>query len=108
MQPFLGRAVAHSFEDSTLVEAVKQASSETEAGYSGSLSPCGTQYVRAAVRKCGTNENSGFLPDEKVVFFLTGYMGAVNYNIRPSDAVAVCGCGPVAQFAAGSCWAPAE
>ena len=48
------------------------------------------------------------LPDEKVVFlsdiFPTGYMAAEQAHIEPGDAVAVWGCGPVAQFAICSAW----
>src|SRR5262249_30188069 len=36
--------------------------------------------------------------------FPTGYMGAVNCDIKPGDTVAIWGCGPVGQFAIRSCF----
>jgi threonine dehydrogenase-like Zn-dependent dehydrogenase len=73
-------------------------------GYSGGQA----QYARVPFADVGPIKIPNFLPDEKVVFlsdiFPTGYMGAINCDIRPGDTVAVWGCGPVAQFAIRSCF----
>jgi threonine dehydrogenase-like Zn-dependent dehydrogenase len=73
-------------------------------GYSGGQA----QYARVPFADVGPVKIPNFLPDEKVVFlsdiFPTGYMGAINCDIRPGDTVAVWGCGPVAQFAIRSCF----
>jgi threonine dehydrogenase-like Zn-dependent dehydrogenase len=73
-------------------------------GYSGGQA----QYARVPFADVGPIKIPNSLPDEKVVFlsdiFPTGYMGAVNCDIRPGDTVAVWGCGPVAQFAIRSCF----
>jgi threonine dehydrogenase-like Zn-dependent dehydrogenase len=73
-------------------------------GYSGGQA----QYARVPFADVGPIKIPSSLPDEKVVFlsdiFPTGYMGAVNCDIRPGDTVAVWGCGPVAQFAIRSCF----
>jgi threonine dehydrogenase-like Zn-dependent dehydrogenase len=73
-------------------------------GYSGGQA----QYVRVPFADVGPIKIPNSLPDEKVVFlsdiFPTGYMGAVNCDIRPGDTVAVWGCGPVGQFAIRSCF----
>jgi threonine dehydrogenase-like Zn-dependent dehydrogenase len=73
-------------------------------GYSGGQA----QYVRVPFADVGPIKIPNSLPDEKVVFlsdiFPTGYMGAVNCDIRRGDTVAVWGCGPVGQFAIRSCF----
>ena len=73
-------------------------------GYAGGQA----QFVRVPFADVGPIKIPGSLPDEKVVFlsdiFPTGYMGAVNCDIRPGDTVALWGCGPVGQFAIRSCF----
>ena len=68
-------------------------------GYAGGQA----QYARVPCADVGPIKVPDGLDDEKVVFlsdiFPTGYMGAENCNIRPSDTVAIWGCGPVGQFA---------
>ena len=73
-------------------------------GYAGGQA----QYARVPFADVGPIKIPASLPDEKVVFlsdiFPTGYMGAVNCDIRPGDTVALWGCGPVGQFAIRSCF----
>ena len=68
-------------------------------GYAGGQA----QYARVPCADVGPIKVPDGIDDEKVVFlsdiFPTGYMGAENCNIRPGDAVAIWGCGPVGQFA---------
>ena len=68
-------------------------------GYAGGQA----QYARVPCADVGPIKVPDGLDDEKVVvlsdIFPTGYMGAENCNIRPSDTVAIWGCGPVGQFA---------
>lgn len=73
-------------------------------GYAGGQA----EYIRVP----HADTNSLIVPqgidDEKVLFlsdiFPTGYMAAVNANIKPGDTVAVWGCGPVGQMAIKSCF----
>ena len=68
-------------------------------GYAGGQA----QYARVPFADIGPLKIPEGLRDEQVLFlsdiFPTGYMGAENCNIRPGDAVAIWGCGPVGQFA---------
>lgn len=68
-------------------------------GYSGGQA----QYARVPFADVGPLKVPEGIPDDKLVFlsdiFPTGYMGAVNCDIRPGDTVAIWGCGPVGQFA---------
>jgi threonine dehydrogenase-like Zn-dependent dehydrogenase len=72
-------------------------------GYAGGQA----QYARVPFADIGPLKIPEGIPDDKVLFltdiFPTGYMGAVNCDIKPGDTVAVWGCGPVAQFAIRSC-----
>ena len=60
------------------------------------------EYVRVPFADVGPIKVPNGLSDEQVLFlgdiFPTGWMAAVNCEIRPCDTVAVWGCGPVAQF----------
>ncbi|MCC5634586.1 glutathione-dependent formaldehyde dehydrogenase [Nostoc sp. CHAB 5844] len=68
-------------------------------GYAGGQA----EYVRVPFADIGLFKIPPHLTDEQVLFltdiFPTGYMAAENCNIKPSDIVAVWGCGPVGQFA---------
>ena len=68
-------------------------------GYAGGQA----EYARVPFADVGLWKIPDSLSDEQVVFltdiFPTGYMAAENCNIKPSDTVAVWGCGPVGQFA---------
>ena len=68
-------------------------------GYAGGQA----QYVRVPCADIGPLKIPASLPDNKVVFlsdiFPTGYMGALNCDIKQGDTVAIWGCGPVGQFA---------
>jgi threonine dehydrogenase-like Zn-dependent dehydrogenase len=68
-------------------------------GYAGGQA----QYARVPFADVGPLKIPTDLPDEKVVFlsdiFPTGYMGALNCDIKQGDTVAIWGCGPVGQFA---------
>ena len=68
-------------------------------GYAGGQA----QYARVPFADVGPLKVPEGIPDDKLVFlsdiFPTGYMGAVNCDIRPGDTVAIWGCGPVGQFA---------
>ena len=73
-------------------------------GYAGGQA----QYVRVPFANVGPIKIENDLPDEKVLFlsdiYPTGYMGAVNADIKPGDTVAVWGCGPVGLFAIASAY----
>ena len=73
-------------------------------GYAGGQA----QYARVPFADIGPLKVPSTLRDDQVVFlsdiFPTGYMGAVNCDIRPGDTVALWGCGPVGQFAIRSCF----
>jgi threonine dehydrogenase-like Zn-dependent dehydrogenase len=68
-------------------------------GYAGGQA----EYLRVPFADVGLLKVPETLRDEQVLFisdiFPTGYMAADNCGIRPDDAVAVWGCGPVGQFA---------
>jgi threonine dehydrogenase-like Zn-dependent dehydrogenase len=68
-------------------------------GYAGGQA----QYARVPFADVGPLKIPQGIPDEKVLFlsdiFPTGYMGAVNCDIKRGDTVAIWGCGPVGQFA---------
>jgi threonine dehydrogenase-like Zn-dependent dehydrogenase len=68
-------------------------------GYAGGQA----EYVRVPYADVGPLKLENDLPDEKVLFlsdiFPTGYQAAEQCGIQPGDTVAVCGCGPVGQFA---------
>jgi len=61
------------------------------------------EYVRVPYADVGTIIVPEQLTDEQALFlsdiFPTGWMAAVNCDIKPGDTVAVWGCGPVGQFA---------
>jgi len=73
-------------------------------GYAGGQA----EYIRVPF----VDTNSLVIPqgiaDEKVIFlsdiFPTGFMAAENCNIKPGDAIAIWGAGPVAQMAIKSCF----
>src|ERR1700759_833400 len=73
-------------------------------GYAGGQA----EYLRVPHADVGPIKIESDLPDEKVLFlsdiFPTGFMAAENAYIQPGAAVAVWGCGPVAQMAIQSCW----
>ncbi|UII25788.1 glutathione-dependent formaldehyde dehydrogenase [Fulvivirga maritima] len=73
-------------------------------GYSGGQA----EYVRVPYSSVGPVKVPDELGDEKVLFlsdiFPTGYMAAVNADIKKGDVVAVWGCGPVGQFTIKSAW----
>ncbi len=71
------------------------------------------EYARVPFADVGPIKIPDGFTDEQVLFlsdiFPTGYMGAEICDIKPGDAIAVWGCGPVGQFAiepAPTCWAP--
>lgn len=68
-------------------------------GYAGGQA----QFVRVPFADVNLFKVPAHLPDEKVVFltdiFPTGWMAAVNCDIKPGDTIAIWGCGPVGQFA---------
>jgi threonine dehydrogenase-like Zn-dependent dehydrogenase len=68
-------------------------------GYAGGQA----EYVRVPFADVGPIKIPAGLADEQVLFlsdiFPTGYMAAEVCGIRPSDTIAVWGCGPVGQFA---------
>lgn len=73
-------------------------------GFSGGQA----EYVRVPHADVGLLKIDNDLPDEKLLFlsdiFPTGYMAAVNAEIKQGDTVAIWGCGPVGQFAIQSAW----
>jgi len=68
-------------------------------GYAGGQA----EYVRVPYADVGAFKVPDHLSDEQVLFlsdiFPTGYMAAENCDIKPTDTVAVWGCGPVGLFA---------
>lgn len=68
-------------------------------GYAGGQA----EYVRVPYADIGPLKVPEHLTDEQVLFlsdiFPTGYMAAENCDIKPTDTVAVWGCGPVGLFA---------
>jgi threonine dehydrogenase-like Zn-dependent dehydrogenase len=73
-------------------------------GYSGGQA----EYVRVIQADNGPTKIPDGLDDEKVLFlsdiFPTGWMAALNCDIKPGDTVAVWGCGPVGQMCIQSAW----
>src|SRR5256885_16028327 len=68
-------------------------------GYAGGQA----EFVRVPFADVGPIKIESDSPDEKFLFlsdiFPTGYMAAENCQIKPGQAIAVWGCGPVGQFA---------
>ncbi|HMR66779.1 MAG TPA: alcohol dehydrogenase catalytic domain-containing protein, partial [Anaerolineae bacterium] len=68
-------------------------------GYAGGQA----EYVRVPFADVGPQKVPDHLSDEQVLFLTdilpTGYMAAENCDIQPGQNIAVCGCGPVGQFA---------
>jgi threonine dehydrogenase-like Zn-dependent dehydrogenase len=80
-------------------------------GYShmtGGFSGGQAEYVRVPYSSIGPIKIPDGLSDDKVLFlsdiFPTGYMAAVNADIKKGDTVAVWGCGPVGLFTIKSAW----
>ncbi|MBA2649298.1 MAG: glutathione-dependent formaldehyde dehydrogenase [Legionella sp.] len=73
-------------------------------GFSGGQA----EYARVPYSDIGPIKVPKDLPDEKVLFLSdilpTGYMAALNGDIKKGDTVAVWGCGPVGQFTMQSAW----
>ncbi len=73
-------------------------------GYSGGQA----EYVRVVQADNGPTKVPDGIDDEKALFlsdiFPTGWMAALNCDIKPGDTVAVWGCGPVGQMAIQSAW----
>jgi threonine dehydrogenase-like Zn-dependent dehydrogenase len=74
-------------------------------GYAGGQA----EYVRVPYSDVGPIVIPGGIEDEKVLFLSdilpTGWMAAENCDIKPTDTVAVWGCGPVGLFAVQSAFA---
>ncbi len=75
-------------------------------GYShgfGGYAGCHAEYIRVPFADNGAFPIPDNVPDEKALFasdaFPTGYMAAAMCAIRPTDTVAVWGCGAVGQMA---------
>jgi threonine dehydrogenase-like Zn-dependent dehydrogenase len=68
-------------------------------GYAGGQA----EFVRVPFADVGPLKVPSGIPDEKLLFlsdiFPTGYAAVERCNIKPTDIVAVWGCGPVGQFA---------
>jgi threonine dehydrogenase-like Zn-dependent dehydrogenase len=66
------------------------------------------EFLRVPFADCGPIKVDGGLHDEQVLFlsdvFPTGYMAAINCDIKPGDTVAIWGAGPVGQFAIRSAY----
>ncbi|MBA2657350.1 MAG: glutathione-dependent formaldehyde dehydrogenase [Tatlockia sp.] len=80
-------------------------------GYShllGGFSGGQAEFVRVPYADIGPIKIPEGLADEKVLFLSdilpTGYMAALNGDIKKGDIVAVWGCGPVGQFTMQSAW----
>lgn len=73
-------------------------------GYSGGQA----EYVRVVQADNGPTKVPDGIDDDKALFlsdiFPTGWMAALNCDIKPGDTVAVWGCGPVGQMAIQSAW----
>ena len=73
-------------------------------GYAGGQA----EFVRVPYADVGPMKVPDGLSDHQVLFltdiFPTGWQAAVNCDIRPTDTVAIWGCGPVAQFCIRSCF----
>ena len=76
--------------------------SHTFGGYDGGQA----QYVRVPFADVNPVKVESNLPDEKLLFLTdilpTGYQAAWQAGVKPGDAVAVWGCGPVGLFAIAS------
>ncbi|MBA2710524.1 MAG: glutathione-dependent formaldehyde dehydrogenase [Tatlockia sp.] len=80
-------------------------------GYShllGGFSGGQAEYARVPYADIGPIVVPKDIPDEQVLFLSdilpTGYMAALNGDIKKGDTVAIWGCGPVGQFAIQSAW----
>ena len=80
-------------------------------GYShllGGFSGGQAEFARVPYADIGPIKVPKDISDEKVLFLSdilpTGYMAALNGDIKKGDTVAVWGCGPVGQFAMQSAW----
>jgi threonine dehydrogenase-like Zn-dependent dehydrogenase len=66
------------------------------------------EYVRVRYADHGPTKVPDGIDDEKVLFltdiFPTGWMAALNCEIKPGDTVAIWGCGPVGQMTIQSAW----
>ena len=73
-------------------------------GYSGGQA----EYVRVVQADHGPTKVPDGMDDEQALFlsdiFPTGWMAALNCDIKPGDTVAIWGCGPVGQMAIQSAW----
>ena len=73
-------------------------------GYAGGQA----QYARVPFADIGPMKIEDDIPDDKVLFLSdilpTGYQAAEHCNIKPTDVVAIWGCGPVGQFAIRSAY----
>lgn len=73
-------------------------------GYAGGQA----EYVRVPFSNFGPTKVPDGVDDEKLLFltdiFPTGWMAAINCDIKPGDTVAVWGCGPVGQMTIQSAW----
>src|SRR5690606_25757155 len=87
----------------------KLATGQPVAGLFGYTHMCGgyaggqAEFVRVPYGDVGPLKVPDDLDDERVFVlsdvFPTGYMASENCDIKPGDAIAVWGCGPVGQFA---------
>jgi len=73
-------------------------------GYAGGQA----EFVRVPYADVAPMKVPDGLTDDQVLFltdiFPTGWQAAVNCEIRPTDTIAIWGCGPVAQFCIRSCF----
>src|SRR5206468_2354507 len=71
-------------------------------GYAGGQA----EYLRVPFADATHIKVPDGIPDEKLLFlsdiFPTGWQGAVQCDIQPTDTVATCGCGPVGQMTSRS------
>ena len=60
------------------------------------------EYVRVPYADVGPMKVPAGIPDDKLLFltdiFPTGWQAVVNADVKPTDLVAIWGCGPVGQF----------
>lgn len=73
-------------------------------GYAGGQA----EYVRVVQADQGPTKVPEGISDERALFltdiFPTGWMAALNCDIKPGDTVAIWGCGPVGQMTIQSAW----